>query len=278
MLLPREGACQPPTGNPDLYGIGVRAGLYAQWGATLVATVFDPATESELRMANMIIQCSIFLGLCTESDNGGSAAGAVIIMLLLCGSLSSVTGDGISHLGRFSGMMRFTFYTGLSLYGCWFWFVGVDKMIPAGCDEFAFFGRTGFHGWFRVLGKVLSVLGAVACMVLDVLCAMALWKRMFKGDVVASFAKGPNVRPKVELALVILSTGLLVFSVVLIEYLIDINHFSGITNNQSSGPDTTGQLIPLIAGGLSVILVIWKVLFRGLLFRKRCWYIFGKHL
>lgn len=271
MLLSRETDCNL-KGNPDLYGIGVRAGLYAQWGATLVATIFDPATESELRMANIIIQCSIFLGLCTESDDGGSAAGAVIIMFLLCGSLSSVTGDGVSHLGRFSGMMRFTFYTGLSLYGCWFWFIGVDNMISPGCEEIAFFGRTGFHGWFRVLGKVISVLGAVACIVLDVLCAVALWKRMFKGDLVASFATRPKARPKVELALVVLSTGLLVLSIVLIEYLMDVNHF------QIDDLQSTGQLIPLVAGGLSVILVLWKVLFQGLLFRKRCWFIFGKHL
>ncbi|UKZ74938.1 hypothetical protein TrVFT333_002608 [Trichoderma virens FT-333] len=129
---------QCPPGNPDLYGIGVRVGLYTQWVATLLATLFDPKMESTYRNANLIIQWSIFLGLCTQSRRGDSVIGAVVTQYLLFGSLSSLTGDGISYFSHFSGIFRLVFYLAVSSYGCWFWFTGIDKMSQPGCPEIAF--------------------------------------------------------------------------------------------------------------------------------------------
>lgn len=264
-------ACQI-EGVADLYGIGVRAGLYTQWVATLIATLFDPETESDIRMANIIIQCSIFLGLCTESSGTrASAVGSLVTQILLCGSLSSLTGDGFNHAGKVSGIMRFLFYTGLSAYGCWFWFYGVDRMTQAGCNEVAFFGLTSFHGWFRTLGKVLSVIGVVLCSTLDIYSLYALWVRFGQG--IEAFAPPPKQRPQVELSLLVVSAGLLTFSIVLIEYLIDHNDIKIDTD-----PFSVGQLIPLIAGGVAALLVLWKVVLNGLIWKGRCLFLFGKHL
>lgn len=109
---------QYPPGNSDLYGVGVRVGLYTEWVTTLLATLFDPKTESSYRIANLVLQCSIFLGLCTQSKPGDPVIGAVITQYLLFGSLSSLTGDGISHFSHFSGVFRLLFYLAVSLYGC----------------------------------------------------------------------------------------------------------------------------------------------------------------
>ncbi|CEJ84298.1 hypothetical protein VHEMI03438 [[Torrubiella] hemipterigena] len=266
-----QDACQI-KGADDLYGIGVRAGLYTQWVATLIATLFDPETESDIRLANIIIQCSIFLGLCTESRNdGASAVGAIVTQVLLCGSLSSLTGDGFNHAGKVSGIMRFLFYTGLSAYGCWFWFYGIDSMMRPGCNEVAFFGLTSFHGWFRTLGKVLSIIGVVLCSILDIYSLYALGVRFSQG--MEAFAPPPKQRPQVELSLLVISTGLLVFSIVLIEYILDHNRIE-----LDNSPISVGQLIPLIAGGLAALLVLWKVIMNGLMWKGRCWFLFGKHL
>lgn len=45
----------PFAGNSDLYGIGVRIGLYAQWAATLLVTLFSPEDEETFRIVNLII-------------------------------------------------------------------------------------------------------------------------------------------------------------------------------------------------------------------------------
>lgn len=108
MASPPAG-CPPLVGNPDLYGLGVRVGLYAQWTATLVTTVLDPANEAALRLLNLVVQTAVFLGLCTESGRHASAVGSLITQLLLCGSLSSITGDGVVHFGHASGFLRLVF-------------------------------------------------------------------------------------------------------------------------------------------------------------------------
>ncbi|KAL7933593.1 hypothetical protein V8C35DRAFT_303353 [Trichoderma chlorosporum] len=263
-----------PGGNSDLYGIGVRVGLYAQWVATLLATLFDPKTESTYRIANLIIQWSIFLGLCTQSQAGDPVIGAVITQYLLFGSLSSLTGDGISHLSHFSGIFRIVFYTAVSAYGCWFWFNGIDDMTNDKCTDIAFFGNVSLHGRFRTAGKVFSVLGVVVCGLSLIYSVFAVTKR-FTGGIRRAFEEKEKGRPKVELVLLVLSMALIGMSIYLVEHLIAVN---GITGVGIKAIGTVGQLIPLLAGGLACALTIWKIVAHRLFMRRRCWYLFGYHL
>jgi hypothetical protein len=79
----------PFAGNSDLYGIGVRVGLYAQWAATLLVTLFSPEDEETFRIVNIIIQSAVFLGICSQSSKYGRI------------QLSSVSGYSISsHIFR----------------------------------------------------------------------------------------------------------------------------------------------------------------------------------
>ncbi|KAM0255008.1 hypothetical protein ACHAQJ_006236 [Trichoderma viride] len=265
---------QCPDGNSDLYGVGVRVGLYAQWVATLLVTVFDPKTESTYRIANLIIQWSIFLGLCTQSSSGDPVVGAVITQYLLFGSLSSVTGNGISHFSHFSGIFRIVFYTAVSAYGCWFWYTGIDVMASPGCPDIAFFGHVTIHGWFRTLGKVVSVLGLILCVFFVCFSILATMRRFSKGFR-EGFKPKQKVRPRVELVLVALSMGLIGISIYLVEHLIMVNDIQGVSIKEIG---TVGQLIPLLAGGLGCALSIWRVLVHRQFMKKRCWFLFGRHL
>ncbi|KAK1256307.1 hypothetical protein MKX07_008566 [Trichoderma sp. CBMAI-0711] len=266
---------QCPPGNSDLYGIGVRVGLYAQWTATLLATLFEPRTESTYRIANLIIQWSIFLGLCTQSRPGDSLIGAVITQYLLFGSLSSLTGDGISHFSHFSGIFRVVFYTAVSSYGCWFWFRGIDAMhVAAACPDIAFFGRVSLHGWFRTLGKVMSVVGVVLCVASLAFSVWATGTRFNRGFR-EGFKKKEKVRPRVELALLALSMALIGMSIYLVEHLISVNDVQEVGIDEIG---TVGQLIPLLAGGLACGLTLWRVVAHRLFLRPRCWFLFGYHL
>ncbi|KAM0667931.1 hypothetical protein ACQRIT_002783 [Beauveria bassiana] len=302
MLAIRQDGCGY-DGNSDLYGVGVRVGLYAQWVAMLLSTVFEPRSEAGLRTTNLIIQLAVFIGLCTESvgatttsTSGLHPSAAVITQFLLCGSLSSVTGDGVGHLRSISGVARLFFYTALSAYGCWFWFAGIDAMrrrrdgvadgaasapapTLAPCtSEVAFFGRTSFDGWFRVLGKILSVLGLVVCVALVAYWVYLLVTRFRPGigRGLAANAHGNNKgRPRIELALLALSAGLLVLSAMTVEYLIRVN---GVQKVGRADLDSVGQLIPLIAGCMGAALVAWRIVMRGLVLKKRCVFLFGFHL
>jgi hypothetical protein len=263
-----------PDGNSDLYGVGVRVGLYGQWVATLLVTVFDPKTESTYRIANLIIQWSIFLGLCTQSSQGDPVIGAVITQYLLFGSLSSVTGNGISHFSHFSGIFRIVFYTAVSAYGCWFWYKGIDVMSSPGCPDTAFFGKVTINGWFRTLGKVVSVGGLIICACLIVFSIFATTKRFSKGFR-EGFKRKEKVRPRVELVLLVLSMALIGISIYLVEHLIMVNDIQGVGINEIG---TVGQLIPLLAGGLGCAMSVWKVVVHRLFLKKRCWFLFGRHL
>ncbi|KAM3566881.1 hypothetical protein ARSEF4850_000186 [Beauveria asiatica] len=312
MLATRRDSCGY-DGNADLYGVGVRVGLYAQWVATLLSTVFEPRSEAGLRTTNLIIQLAVFIGLCTESagatttsNSGPHPSAAVITQFLLCGSLSSVTGDGVGHLRSISGVARLFFYTALSAYGCWFWFAGIDVMrrrrdgdgraddgaasapatapapapaptIAPCASEVAFFGQTSFDGWFRVLGKVLSVLGLVVCVALVAYWVYLLVTRFRPGfgRGLAANAHGSKGRPRVELALLALSAGLLVLSATTVEYLIRVN---GVQKVGRADLDSVGQLIPLIAGCMGAALVAWRIVMRGQILKKRCVFLFGFHL
>jgi hypothetical protein len=59
----------PFAGNSALYGIEVRIGLYAQWAATLLVTLFSPENEETFRIVNLIIQSATFLGICSQPSN-----------------------------------------------------------------------------------------------------------------------------------------------------------------------------------------------------------------
>jgi hypothetical protein len=40
------------TGNLDLYGIGIRIGIYAQWLATLIADLLTPSEVDAIKSTN----------------------------------------------------------------------------------------------------------------------------------------------------------------------------------------------------------------------------------
>jgi len=260
------------TGNADLYGIGVRIGLYLQWIATLLVTLFDPVEEEGYRIINLIIQCALFLGLCAQTDQA-NVLDPVIVGFLLCGSLSSLTGDKIGYMNHVLGLARIIFYTALSAYGCWFWFTGLDEMIRPGCKAIAFFGTSRVDGWVQKLGKSLSVLGlfvSTACIIYSCYATIRRLTTVLENRPGKSTRKS---RPRVEIGLLLLSISLIAFSITVIEYIILKNNITGISNIES-----VGQFIPFLVGIFSSAMAGWKILLDGLIWRKRCWFILGKHL
>jgi hypothetical protein len=262
--LPGPGHICPFSGNADLYGIGVRSGFYLQWFSTLLITTFIPHEEVFIRVVNLLIQSAVFLGLLlTTIDNKIKAIETLITLWLLFGALSSLSGDGILPFDHWSGRFRILFYSAVSAYACWFWFVGLDRIMVPDCIVIAFFGSTPIGGWFRTAGKVLSILGLIICAVFFFLAIPKIRRK----------EEEQMVRPRVEIGLLLTSFILIIISIAALEHLLESNGISGINDILS-----VGQLIPLLVGSFSAGTTLFKLYDRGYWKRKRCWFLVGHHL
>lgn len=153
-------------GNGDLYGLGVRLGLYFQWAATIAANTFLPQEASNMRTINGCFQLALLIGLCytTITDPGIFAAEVIVILFFGLGSTSTLQFPRNSQaqataVGAFS---RWFSLSGFVAYSAWFWWVGKTTMASNPCARWIFFmGRTDIYGWFGVFAKVMTVVGAI---------------------------------------------------------------------------------------------------------------------
>jgi hypothetical protein len=265
--------CSLP-GDQDLYGVGVRVGLYLQWISTLLTTLLEPADEDLLRVINLLIQSAIFMGLVLLiSRKEIQALDPVISIWLLFGALSSLTGSGMNPLGRLSGLYRILLYTCVAGYACWFWVTGLDHLLQNAfeenggpCTVVAFFRGVDISGPFRNYNRLASGLGVVLC-----IGFLFAWLRQKRSS---SRNRSPKSRrPQVAVEYFLLSTGIIVLSIVAIEYLLKVNQVTGIDT-----PSSVGQLIPLLVGSFSFAETMFDVFSEKMWKRKRCWILFRTHL
>ena len=255
-------------GNPDLYGPGMRIGLYLQWFATLTTTALLPEKEVSAHGLAMLLQIAIFAGLgFVTTGNDTNAVEVIITLWLLVGPLPSLSWRGILQLGTFAGIARPLLYSAFGAYGCWFWFAGVDRLPKATCASIAFWGATSATGWFRKLGQAVSIASIVGSTV------ALTWSlgRTGKGDFELARESKENSTPSrfnsrfrtfcccltvsvvgksqyhTERVLFGVSLVLIVFAIATVEHLIRVNHVVDLVEISS-----VGQLVPLITGTLSM--------------------------
>ncbi|KAM7205774.1 hypothetical protein V8F20_003007 [Naviculisporaceae sp. PSN 640] len=202
----------PQEGTADLYGLGIRLGLYFQWVSTLLVTIFRQEEEALYRVVNLHLQLAVFACLVlltvksptTDEDNTLHPSEVIIsLWLLLGGALSSTTGsEGLLYLRqrKLAGLARLAMYTALAGYAVWFWLGGglglidnrdgsmMKKLSLANsgkgaenCDAeketVAWFGQAGLHSpAIRGFGKAASVGGLIVCVGLTGYCLYNIWK------------------------------------------------------------------------------------------------------
>lgn len=90
-LYPRA-ACDGFEGNDDLYGLGIRIGIYLQWVSSLLTSLLLPTGASDYLDTNSIFLFAVFIATATATQrNGGLHPAEAFIMLQLCfGFLLSV--------------------------------------------------------------------------------------------------------------------------------------------------------------------------------------------
>ena len=103
-----QQACLGLTGDPDLYGLGIRIGIYLQWISSLLTNVLIPSGVSDSLDTNSIFLFAIFIAIAkaTKSEVDQTLLGPIgaFVMLQMCFgyvlSAMSVTGLRITLLSN----------------------------------------------------------------------------------------------------------------------------------------------------------------------------------
>ncbi|KAE8442538.1 hypothetical protein EG329_003253 [Mollisiaceae sp. DMI_Dod_QoI] len=218
------------SGNPDLYGPGIRIGLYLQWFATIITTALLPEKELSAHGLAMLMQIAVFAGLgFVTTGNKTNAVEIIITLWLLVGPLPSLSWRGILQLGTFAGIAR-------------------PLLLPkTPCTSVAFWGSTSVTGWFSKLGQAISIVSIVGP---TVALAWSLGKTGKDDFELARESKNIDEGKSqcyTRRVLFWVSLVIIVFTIATVEHLIRVNHVVDLGDISS-----VGQLVPLITGTLSM--------------------------
>lgn len=141
--------CTTPLAK-DLYGLGVRLGIYFQWTSGWVSNNVIPDEVSGGLDANSIFLFALMISIVsTTSDRTLTQVDAFIMLQLCAGTIWSVLSiwgyrtcvyrkeglDAIRRFGGFGTHLRLLLAAGVSWYSIWFWTTGL-KGYPQGLYEF----------------------------------------------------------------------------------------------------------------------------------------------
>src|SRR5204863_8188 len=145
--------CGKFNGNPDLYGLGIRVGVYLQWFSTWLSISFEPESAQETHDVSSIFVFAIIIAIIQAAASGGIRPVEAFIMIQICfGSLS------------WSGVLWRTIIAGMvASCNLWLWYSGLQTL-PSGesCDAFVFmFLRQKLRGSMVVFLRAMGIMYAV---------------------------------------------------------------------------------------------------------------------
>lgn len=157
-------------GNPHVYPLGLRVGIYLQWFATILANFFVPSVASSMRGINTLFQIAIFSGLSYEITNMDALDGIeVFILLTLCiGSIVClITSPNMDvRVTRIGSISRLFVFLGIFMFGAWYWFTGYKYTAMTRCTQeilFLFFWKVHLYHWFMGFCQAVMIIGCLAC-------------------------------------------------------------------------------------------------------------------
>jgi ankyrin repeat protein len=142
-------------GDGDLYGLGVRIGLYLQWAAGFLLRNFNGSWEtiSAVRMANNVLCSTLVLAVIINSIKGTALSTDYLIVyyltiaLFYSESYHLLSGDDDDNgLGCYLRpdvplVLQNLLFAFATLFGAWFWISGVNHVQPLSCPpKAALFG------------------------------------------------------------------------------------------------------------------------------------------
>lgn len=280
-------ACQVP-GDPDILGLGIRLGLYFQFASNLFIGIVRPQEGLSSLLVSSMLACGIFVATIYSLVQNNIPPGAFIttqwFLLLDCQVILPI----LYNIERVDLEERMSFWT-LSFIlfraiawnglNTWFWFRGLYIPNPQQCMEprVWFYANFGAYGNIRKAFKAFTILSCVYLAWGLYRWGRSLVRRAFEEEgpyeerwkVKVSLGMGvvPIITPedgerpehmeplKIGLGFTIYAyiSGVfgLVVAIVAIELQLRWNNTSGI-----NGIMTTGQIIPLVVGCVSLFRAI----------------------
>ncbi|KAF2792031.1 hypothetical protein K505DRAFT_339041 [Melanomma pulvis-pyrius CBS 109.77] len=165
------------VGNSDVYGLGIRLGVYLQW---LVSHIANRSYYARGSIGNLLDTNAIFLSallvatsLLSMRKDETYAVEITISLYLMWGTLGSVfTIRGYRTIlapkdklhkpfSRLGAHTRAILSLATSSLSIWFWFAGAKSLKATSCVPYIFFfARVHLLGWARIIYQIASVASA----------------------------------------------------------------------------------------------------------------------
>ena len=286
LVSAQSEVCQIP-GDPDILGLGVRLGLYFQFTSNLLIAIVRPTEGLGSLLISSVLASGIFVATIYSLVYQNMPPSAFIstqwFLLLDTAVIPSV----LTNVERLDLKERLSFWTlGLMLFrviawnclNTWFWFHGLYVQNPQQCIEprVFFYTNLGAYGNVRKAFKAFTILFCIYSGWYLIRWIMSLLRRISQDgrtykerwEVKLDFTWGTypkhwlpdEAREMLQENLggfgwtvfVFMCGGFgLCFSILAIELQLRWNNMSGI-----DGIQTTGQIIPLVIGVVSLFRAI----------------------
>ncbi|OTA08613.1 hypothetical protein A9Z42_0003170 [Trichoderma parareesei] len=195
----------PVTGTPDLYGLGIRLGIYIQMVSVQISGLASIVMQSEDSLSQGVIIFVLATGIVlVRLLRAAADIQAVEVFPILTLLLAQL---GVCRVAGRNGQTTAHIYVfevaGLIALFAWFWWHGMDTL-PRKChdDKAFFFAKVSIWHWFRTLnkvGSVFAIIGGVflvlfylgAVMLLNFVLATNYF-RQFQGETGGRGSRGGN--------------------------------------------------------------------------------------
>jgi len=280
-------------GDQDVYGLGIRGGIYLQWFATVLVYNLLPEEVASAEAINIGFQFSVFVALVyrTVTDSGIYGVEAYIMLMLCIGGLSSRRGtyavrstrqdlrdlertgkhlvsEMATPIGIASG---FAVDLAILCYGLWYIYKGLDGMQMDPCFESTvfFFARLRLQGRFRrFVAAAFTIISVVFCTILAAILRFfisvitdhrsisPLFENIYdvQGRLIRPRAQGSRGTNEYVWIISVIFPLDLVFFILSTELTISYNAVNGVNTITS-----TGQLIPIVVGGTSLLVTLYEI-------------------
>lgn len=171
----RDEACGF-DGNSDLYGLGIRVGIYMQWASSFIMYGWYPEGREGLTESYIVFLFAILIVIMVQTLQASPVYAVEILLLtyFIFGGAWAVTAVGArrSHVqrmkraGRLRSMSVTLILTAAAIYCSWFWLRGIhfeENFRPTPCGTYIFFfAKIPFYNkHITKFFAALSIMGAV---------------------------------------------------------------------------------------------------------------------
>lgn len=170
-LAAREFQC-PVQGQPDLYGLGIRVGIYIQMLAVQVSALLSMVLRQDDWLGEGVVIFILAVGsvlvklIVNRQILAVEAAPMMALLLAQVGVCRSV-----GQMGLVLGVVYAVELCGLSALFVWFWWHGMDVLGHSPCpdDKAFFFASVSLWGWFRTMNKVFAIFTAIGAGIMAIM-------------------------------------------------------------------------------------------------------------